>query len=76
MATIEQLGYSAFFIALTCIFAIVARRLNERMSKDGLVKDLIFEAIAAAELCGCCFELIIGSEERPKREQFRTSSNG
>ncbi|XP_058129458.1 aquaporin-11 isoform X2 [Anopheles coustani] len=59
MATIEQLGYSAFFIALTCIFAIVARRLNERLSKDGLVKELIFEAIAAAELCGCCFELII-----------------
>ncbi|XP_035788197.1 aquaporin-11 [Anopheles aquasalis] len=59
MATIEQLGYSAFFIALTCIFASVARKLNERLSKDGLVKELFFEAIAAAELCGCCFELII-----------------
>uniref|UniRef100_A0A182J8E1 Aquaporin n=1 Tax=Anopheles atroparvus TaxID=41427 RepID=A0A182J8E1_ANOAO len=59
MATIEQLGYSAFFIVLTCVFAIVARRLNERLSKNGLVKELIFEAIAAAELCGCCFELII-----------------
>lgn len=57
---IEQLGYSVFFIALTSAIAAVARRVNDKLSKEGLVKELIFEAIAAAELCGCCFELIIG----------------
>ncbi|EAT33473.1 AAEL014108-PA [Aedes aegypti] len=56
---IEQLGYSVFFIALTSAIAAVARRVNDKLSKEGLVKELIFEAIAAAELCGCCFELII-----------------
>uniref|UniRef100_A0A1Q3FJU2 Aquaporin n=1 Tax=Culex tarsalis TaxID=7177 RepID=A0A1Q3FJU2_CULTA len=56
---IEQLGFSVFFIALSCFLASTARRLNDKLSKDGLVKELIFEAIAAAELCGCCFELII-----------------
>lgn len=61
---IEQLGFSVFFIALTSFLAATARRLNDKLSKDGLVKELIFEAIAAAELCGCCFELIIGTKTR------------
>ncbi|XP_058463981.1 aquaporin-11 [Malaya genurostris] len=56
---IEQLAYSVGFIALTSAIASIARGLNNKLSKDGLVKELIFEAIAAAELCGCCFELII-----------------
>lgn len=56
---IEQLGYSVFFIALSSAIAAVARRLNDKLSKEGLVRELICEAIAAGELCACCFELII-----------------
>uniref|UniRef100_U5EGT0 Aquaporin n=1 Tax=Corethrella appendiculata TaxID=1370023 RepID=U5EGT0_9DIPT len=56
---IPDLAISTFFIILSCCIASTARKLNRKFFQQGLVQDLIFEAIAAAELCGCCFELII-----------------
>lgn len=51
---------SASFIVLCCVLAQLARRILDRIpSIHGLVKDLFLEAIAAAELCSTCFELII-----------------
>jgi hypothetical protein len=59
---LAELGVSAVFIILTCGLAQAARKVIDRISSiHGLVKELILEAIAAAELCGCCFELIIGN---------------
>lgn len=57
-----ELGVSAGFIILTCLLAQAARKVIDRISSiHGLVKELILEATAAAELCACCFELIIGN---------------
>lgn len=53
------LAVSTAFIALCSAMGCVGRRLAGRMIKPGLVQELFFEAIAAAELCACCFELII-----------------
>jgi aquaporin rerated protein, invertebrate len=51
---------SASFIVLCCVLAQLARRILDRVpSIHGLVKELFLEAIAAAELCSTCFELII-----------------
>lgn len=54
------LAVSAGFIGFCCILAEVARCLVARTAYSDLVKQLLNEAIAAAELCACCFELIIG----------------
>lgn len=43
-----------------CVLAQVARKVAQRMIKEeGIIPTLVNEAIAAAELCACCFELII-----------------
>lgn len=61
MATFTDLLISSAFIVLCCVLAQVARKVLDRFSSiHGLVKELILEAIAAAELCSTCFELIIG----------------
>ncbi len=60
--SLVDLGISTAFIGAISVAALIARTLVERRAKEGLVKELIFEAIAAAELCACCFELIIGKE--------------
>lgn len=56
-----DLGISTVFILGYCMAAYIARRMvnNAPHSKD-IVKVLANEAIAAAELCACCFELMIG----------------
>uniref|UniRef100_A0A1B0D2Q3 Uncharacterized protein n=1 Tax=Phlebotomus papatasi TaxID=29031 RepID=A0A1B0D2Q3_PHLPP len=46
-------------MGLSCALAQTARKLSGRVVKEGLVQELFLEAIAAAELCACCFELII-----------------
>lgn len=51
---------SAGFICFCCILAAVARFVVARTIKSALIQELLYEAIAAAELCSCCFELIIG----------------
>ncbi|XP_017868390.1 PREDICTED: aquaporin-12 [Drosophila arizonae] len=58
--SLTSLGISAGFMVGCCTAAQIARRVSQRLlSQDGLVPVLMNEAIAAAELCACCFELII-----------------
>ncbi|XP_034477424.1 aquaporin-11 [Drosophila innubila] len=58
--SLTSLGISAGFMVGCCIAAQIARRVSRRLlSQDGIVPVLMNEAIAAAELCACCFELII-----------------
>ncbi|KAJ9585318.1 hypothetical protein L9F63_002903, partial [Diploptera punctata] len=56
---LPSLVVSALFILLTLVLAHGARRLVDRIIKDEYVRSLLHESIAAAELCGCCFELVI-----------------
>ncbi|CAG9130744.1 unnamed protein product [Plutella xylostella] len=57
--TFAPLVVSTLFILLTSLLAHCARRLVQRVVKEPFLRVLLEEAIAAAELCGCCFELII-----------------
>lgn len=57
--TFAPLVVSTLFILLTSLLAHCARKLTNKLIKEPFVKILFEEAIAAAELCGCCFELII-----------------
>ncbi|XP_037950750.1 aquaporin-11-like [Teleopsis dalmanni] len=58
--SMSSLAISTGFMVGCCIAAEIARRIAKRMlNEDGIVPILINEAIAAAELCACCFELII-----------------
>ncbi|XP_026287882.1 aquaporin-11 [Frankliniella occidentalis] len=60
MADMSCLSVSLFIIVLTCFLASVARRVAVRRTRGRpLVRGLFLEGIATAELCGCCFELII-----------------
>lgn len=54
------LAVSTAFIGICSLLAHVGRSFVEKLIKPGLVQELLYEAIAAAELCACCFELIIG----------------
>lgn len=54
---------STAFIAGCAAAACAARRSIGRLVKPGLVQELFYEAVAAAELCACCFELIISELE-------------
>lgn len=51
---------STGFMAVCCGLACIGRQLAEKLLKPGLVQELFFEAIASAEMCAVCFELIIG----------------
>lgn len=55
----SALVVSTGFVGAWAMAACLARRYIRRLVKPGLVQDLFFEAVAAAELCACCFELII-----------------
>ncbi|XP_053610583.1 aquaporin-11 isoform X2 [Plodia interpunctella] len=57
--TFAPLVVSTLFILLTSLLAHCARRLVQRVVSEPTVRLLLEEAIAAAELCGCCFELIV-----------------
>lgn len=59
-----QLAISCGFIGFCCLLAAIARIIVSRTVNSCLVKELLYEAIAAAELCACCFELIIGECDR------------
>ena len=56
----SALGVSTAFMAFVCALAETGRRVVGRTVKKGLIQELFYEAIASAELCACCFELIIG----------------
>lgn len=59
--SLNDLLISSAFIGICCALAQTARKILDRFTSiHGLVKELILEAIAAAELCSTCFELIIG----------------
>lgn len=60
--TFAPLVVSTLFILLTSLLAHYARKLTAKLIKEPFVRLLFEEAIAAAELCGCCFELIIIAE--------------
>lgn len=55
--SLTALGISTAFIAVTAILCVMARKLVARSALPA--KELFYEAIAAAELCAQCFELII-----------------
>lgn len=57
--TIAALAVSTVFIAFISIAASIARKLVIKVTNDNFLRELFYEGIAAAELCGCCFELII-----------------
>lgn len=74
------LAISAGFIGLCCLLASIARIVVSRTVKSCLAKELLYEAIAAAELCSCCFELIIGEcgwhkTNRTPTNQYNVSSS-
>lgn len=54
------LAVSVGFIVFCSVLAVIGRRVVAATIKSQLIKELIYEAIASAELCACCFELIIG----------------
>lgn len=66
-----SLSVSALYIILTCALAHIGRCLVDRFVLQPFVKNLFQEAIAAAELCASCFELIIGKSLNYKREYFK-----
>jgi hypothetical protein len=68
---LPSLVVSALFILLTLVLAHGARRLVDRFVSDPFIRLLLQEAIAAAELCGCCFELIIGTYITAVLYQYR-----
>ncbi|XP_021195618.3 aquaporin-11 isoform X2 [Helicoverpa armigera] len=57
--TFAPLVVSTLFILLTSLLAHCARRVVQKVIKEPFLRLLFEEAIAAAELCGCCFELIV-----------------
>ncbi|XP_037875971.1 aquaporin-11 isoform X2 [Bombyx mori] len=57
--TFAPLVVSTLFILLTSLLAHCARRLVHKTINEPFVRLLFEELIAAAELCGCCFELIV-----------------
>lgn len=66
--SLGSLVVSTGYMGLFCALGQLARRLNERLTRQGLVQELINEAIAAAELCSCCFELIIGKYKQSENQ--------
>merc|ERR1712036_191464 len=58
MALVPCIVISTGYILLVLFLCELARKLIAPLN-PGLVKTALNEAIAAADLCGCCFELII-----------------
>ena len=59
MALVPCIAISTGYILLIMFLCEMLRKLVAPLN-DGLVKTALNEAIAAADLCGVCFELIIG----------------
>merc|ERR1711936_727331 len=58
MALVPCIAVSTGYILLVLFLCELARKVIAPLN-PGLVKTALNEAIAAADLCGCCFELII-----------------
>lgn len=65
---IAPLFGSLLIILLSAVLAHFGRVLVDKFLVDRppLIRELLLEAIAAAELCACCFELIIGKITKKK----------
>lgn len=59
-ATIIALAVSTLYIVFTSLIAYWMRRYTNYYIQDPFVRSLFLEGIATGELCGACFELIIG----------------
>lgn len=71
--SMAALGVSTAFMVGCCVAAQIGRVMTRRyFQEDGLLPVLFNEGIAAAELCACCFELIIGNFYRVHN---KTSTN-
>lgn len=62
---IEQLSFSTGVILFICALSHFLRQAVDQYVSDSLIRILLQEAIAAADLCGCCFELIVGEFSPP-----------
>ena len=70
------IAISTGYILLVMFLCEMARKLVAPLN-DGLVKTALNEAIAAADLCGVCFELIISKSRYVKnRTSIRYFSRG
>lgn len=56
---LHPLVISALIIVITSLLANLLRKFFKLVLKENIFKALVFEFIATAELCACCFELII-----------------
>lgn len=56
---LHPLIISGLVIAVTLIIANVLRKLIKLVLNENIVRAILLELIATAELCACCFELII-----------------
>ena len=63
MALVPCIAISTGYILLVMFLCEMARKVVAPLN-DGLVKTALNEAIAAADLCGVCFELIISKSAR------------
>ena len=50
---------STSYVLLTMFLAELARKIVAASMPDSLIRRAILEFVAAAEMCGCAFELII-----------------
>lgn len=66
---IHPLVWSAGFIAVTLLLA-QGCRMGASRTQRGMIRSLLLEGIAAAELCASCFELIIGRTRNPVTPSF------
>lgn len=56
MMTLSDLAISTTFIVLYVVIAHIGRKILDKFTSiQGLVKELILETLAAAELCATCF---------------------
>lgn len=60
----HPLVISTFYIILTLSIAAYLRRVVKSMTKDNILRQMLLEFVATAELCASCFELIIGERKR------------
>lgn len=56
----HPLVMSTTYIILTSVLAMYLRRLVKSYTGDNILRQMLLEFVATAELCAACFELIIG----------------
>ena len=60
MGLVPCIAVSLGYILLNCFLAEALRKVIGSVFQEGLLRTALNEALAAAELCACGFELIIG----------------